>query len=347
MKLNFCTLFNINYLSRGIALYRSLERNCADFHLYVFAFDDATYHYLSQASYKNLTPVSLQQFEDEKLLAVKPGRTAAEYCWTCTASTILYSIKKFALENCTYIDADMLFYDDPSILVNEMGDKDVLITRHNYTPAYDQSAESGIYCVQFVTFKNTVAGLHILAEWRNNCIDWCYARPEDGKFGDQKYLDEWPVKYKEVHIAANPGAGIAPWNLQQYEFVQRNGKIVGIKKESGKHFPVIFFHFHGLKLFKNNAVSFSGNLYRITKKEKAIFYWPYLSMLNNIRKEMECAGYDFNPEGSLAVSPQRPFSFFVLAKLYLSALRQALKNNRPANFGEVQNYYHTHYNNMN
>src|ERR1700746_3815030 len=121
-------------------MYESLLKNCNDFHLYVFAFDDKCYEFLKSQQYKDLTVVSLKEFEDEELLRIKPTRTAAEYCWTCSSSTILYSINKFRLQNCTYIDADMYFYSDPIVLVNEMGNKSVLITEHRYTKEYDQSA---------------------------------------------------------------------------------------------------------------------------------------------------------------------------------------------------------------
>src|SRR4051812_5477100 len=148
MKLNFCTLFNSNYVTRGLLMYQSLQKNCKDFHLYIFAFDDTSFNFLKNANYPNVTPVSLKDFEDEELLKVKPTRSAAEYCWTCTPSTILYSIEKFKLDNCTYLDADLCFYSDPKVLIDEMGDKSVLITPHRYTSEYDQSGESGKYCVQ-------------------------------------------------------------------------------------------------------------------------------------------------------------------------------------------------------
>src|SRR5438270_8539147 len=106
---NFCTLFDSNYLSRGLLLYKSLLKNASDFHLYILAFDDASYNYLRLANFSNATIISLQEFEDEKLLSIKESRSKAEYCWTCTPSLILFCLKYFNLNACTYIDADMLF----------------------------------------------------------------------------------------------------------------------------------------------------------------------------------------------------------------------------------------------
>src|SRR5437868_2569415 len=121
MKKNFVTLFNSAYLSRGLVMYRSLERVSPDFHLYVIAFDDITFKFFTDFPEKKLTVISLAQFEDDELLRVKPTRSAAEYCWTSTPSTILYCINRFKLDHCVYIDADMKFYSDPSVLFEEWG----------------------------------------------------------------------------------------------------------------------------------------------------------------------------------------------------------------------------------
>ena len=77
---------------------------------------------------KKITAISLKQFEDDKLLQIKSTRSAAEYCWTCTASTVLYAINTFSLEHCIYIDADMCFYSNPQSLIDEWSDKSILLT---------------------------------------------------------------------------------------------------------------------------------------------------------------------------------------------------------------------------
>jgi len=38
--MNFCTIFDSEYLLKGLVMYRSLEENCDDFHLYIFLFDE-------------------------------------------------------------------------------------------------------------------------------------------------------------------------------------------------------------------------------------------------------------------------------------------------------------------
>jgi hypothetical protein len=157
--------------------------------LYIFAFDDISHPILSELSPPNITIISLEKFETPDLLKIKPTRTTGEYCWTCTPFVIYHCLKKYDLGHCTYIDADLYFYADPSVFMEEIQDKSVLITSHNYAPEYDQTDTFGKYCVQFMTFKNDSPEIKVLNSWKKDCLNWCYARVEDGKFGDQKYLD--------------------------------------------------------------------------------------------------------------------------------------------------------------
>jgi hypothetical protein len=325
MKLNFCTLFNSNYLTRGLLLYESLSKNCSNFHLYVFAFDDATFKFLNESALKDLTVISLREFEDAELLKVKPGRSAGEYCWTCTSSTIVYSIEKFKLDHCTYIDADMYFFSDPKILIDEMGDKSVFITEHRYSPAYDRSKESGKYCVQFVTFKNDSCGMEVLRWWRNACIEWCYNRIEDGKFGDQKYLDDWTTKFSCIHVMKHCGGGIAPWNVQQYSFEKFQDNISGTEILTGDKFDVIFFHFHGLKFYSNDMVELSGEVYELNTNVRSIFYFPYITALNRTKDKI-AKQISFNPHGSAGKSKFGPFNLLMKLKYYINDLKFSLWN---------------------
>ncbi len=344
MTLNFCTLFNSNYLSRGLVMYESLMRHCKDFHLYVYAFDDRCYSYFKSGTFKNLTVISLKEFENKELLRIKPGRTAAEYCWTCSASTIHHAITHYNLPNCTYIDADMLFYSDPGVLVDEMGNNSVLITAHRYSPAYDQSAVSGKFCVQFVTFKNTEKGMEVLNWWKDACIEWCYARVEDGKFGDQKYLEEFETRFGGVHELRHLGGGLAPWNIQQYRFRNEHGMIIGTEIASGKNFEAVFFHFHGLKFFDNSIVSYTGELYAVNKQVQDIFYKPYISLLNEARQRIRKWDTSFDPHGNSGPAPYKPLTLLWIVKAYLGGIRQSLRNVTARNLRKQVAHHYYFYN---
>ncbi|MDD3597484.1 hypothetical protein [Sulfuricurvum sp.] len=282
---NYCTLFNSNYLTRGLAMYESLKTHSGSFHLFIFAFDDRSFNLLNKLQLDFVTVISLQEFEDNQLLAVKDSRSAGEYCWTCTPSIIKYSIEHYTLDSCTYLDADLYFFGDPAILLNEIGDKSILITEHRYTPKYDQSSTSGIYCVQFMTFKNTKQGIEALTWWRNACLDWCYSRVEDGKFGDQKYLDDWTTRFEGVHVLQHLGGGVAPWNIQQYDLEK-------------KEFQIIFYHFQNFRFLDNNQLELS--IYPLKKNVLRSIYKPYLLHLERLKQTLlQYDSYDYHGTAKL------------------------------------------------
>lgn len=267
-------------------MYQSLKKNCADFHLFIFAFDEKCEEILKKLALENVTVISLKNFEDEELLKIKPTRSKGEYCWTSTPSTVLYVLKNFNVPSCTYVDADLYFFSDPKILIEELGEKSVSIIEHRYTPKHDQSMNSGKYCVQFMTFKNNAQGLEVLKWWRERCIEWCFGRVEDGKFGDQKYLDDWMTRFDCVCELKNLGGGVAPWNIEQYDFTKENEKVFGIEKKSGKKFPLIFFHFHGFKILGGKQIRLTEG-YKISINARNLIYKKYANnFISNLDKKI-------------------------------------------------------------
>lgn len=283
--LNFCTLFNSAYLSRGLVLYTSLERHCENFHLYILAFDEKCYTFLKKLHLRKATVIRLSEFETDALLEVKKGRTSAEYCWTCTPSIIDYCFKAYNLNNCTYVDADLMFFSDPTVLIDEMEEDSVLITEHRFTKEHDYALSNGKYCVQFVTFKNTQQALTVLQWWRQACIEWCYNRLEGGKFGDQKYLDNWTRDFTGVHELQHLGGGVAPWNVQQYNFQNGTGsKIIGTELTSKKRFELVFFHYHDFRYLVKDSVRITSESYRIENDVIKLIYTPYVADLERIER---------------------------------------------------------------
>jgi hypothetical protein len=268
-------------MMRGLALYESLVETGDDFHLYIFAFDDTCYNTLVKMELKHATIISLGEFEDDDLLNVKSKRSRVEYMWTCTPSIVRYCLDRFSLSMCTYVDADLYFFSPPRPLFEELSDSSVLITEHRYTRKYDQTEKAGRFCVQFITFKNNFQGRTVLDWWRSACLDWCYARQEDGKFGDQKYLDDWEERFEGVRVLEHLGGGVAPWNVQQYRVSRTGGKLTGIAGTSSEPFDIIFYHFHDLRFPEDGWVDLGG--YRLSREVRKFLYGPYVRKLARIK----------------------------------------------------------------
>jgi hypothetical protein len=271
--MNFCTLFDSYYMYKGIAMYLSLESVTNDFHLYVMAFDNDCFRKLTSLNFKHMTVVCWEDFENGKILEIKEERTRAEYCWSCGPSVIFYFLTHYKLPNITYLDSDLYFVGNPQIAYDEIGEKSIAITEQGID---EKSAELyGKYCVQFIYFKNNELGIEALTWWRDSCLDWCYQRFEDGKYADQKYLDQFPLKFKDVHVMKNPGVGIAPWNMYRYTYNKDN-----TLSYNGDTFLCVFFHMHGLicDLKGDNLVLRSFD-FPLTQAIKDIFFNDYANLV--------------------------------------------------------------------
>lgn len=290
MHYNFCTLFDSYYLTRGLALYDSLSSNIVDFTLYIFAFDDRCFNILKELNLENASIIQLHEFEDEKLLSVKPHRTVAEYCWTSTASTIFFCIKKYNLDHCTYLDADIYFFCSPEKIFEELGESSIGITPHRFSTRFKSSEVLGKYCVQFVYFRNDKNGMEALIWWRDKCLEWCFAKMEENRYGDQKYLDYFPSLFKGVKVIENLGAGLAPWNIKNYLYKLIDETLYIIQHDDIQNAKqLIFYHYQGLGFSRqNDKIIVYPSLIKIPKlllnKIYLIYIEKILSIENIVKK---------------------------------------------------------------
>jgi hypothetical protein len=283
---HFVTLFNSLFLPQGLALHMSMERHVREYVLWILCVDDETYDVLGRLDLPNVRRLKLSDLETPDLLDVKPGRTVGEYCWTLTpvAPRFVFEADP-TVERVTYIDADLWFRKHPKKLFDELdaSAKHVLITDHAYAPEYDQSATSGQFCVQFMTFTRD-GGETVRKWWEERCLEWCFARFEDGKFGDQKYLDDWPERFGDVvHVLRDKELALAPWNASRFPYGS-----------------AVFYHFHGLRLISENKIEI-GN-YFLPNALRANVYQPYFSDMRDAVDRLEKYGVDF-------LSQNKPVNF--------------------------------------
>jgi hypothetical protein len=277
---HFVTLFDSNFLPMGMCLHRSLLDHGRPFRLWIVCLDEAVEQGLRRLSLPHVSLIPLREAEDERLLAVKPARTRGEYCWTLTPFTPQFVFERDpGVERVTYLDADMFFFASPQTFFREfeISEKHVMITEHAYDPRYDRTRRSGRFCVQFVTFRRTPASEKVMRWWQDRCLEWCFAKVEDGKFGDQKYLDAWPALFAdEVHILKQMDRTLAPWNVHYYG------------KQGGGRISPVFYHFHGLRLISPELLLlYSG--YEVGHVADAL-YETYRDTMGECVAQMEAIG---------------------------------------------------------
>lgn len=268
---HYCTHFDRNYLLKGLTLYRSLERQGGDFVLHIVCLDDTTFGLLSRMNLRDVRLIRHLDFEDAELLAVKPTRTVAEYCWTCTPSVPLYVLERDRdIDLVTYLDADLFFFSSPEAIFEEFGSASTLITEHRFAPRFSPYEVNGKYNVQWLTFRRDEAGMAALRWWREKCIEWCFYRVEEDRMGDQKYLNSWPTRFAGVHVLQHIGAGVAPWNFSNYR-ISTDSK--GTPCVDGV--PVIFFHFHGFRYRADGRFIPVAPMYLQDAPLPGVIYGPY------------------------------------------------------------------------
>lgn len=289
--MNFVTVFDKNFLSRGIALYESLIDQCREsFVLYVVAIDgevEKCFHTYSDRLDRAKVISTKELIEFYPILkTLKQERTHREFCWTLSSFSIQYVLLHYHLESVTYLDSDTFFYADPKILLDEAESAAVLLTEHNFWPERGKATEdSGKFCVQFMQFKNNEAGRRILEEWKAECERECIGSPEGGKYGDQKYLDEWESRYrKDVFVSPHLGAGVAVWNMQRFS-LHSCKEVYVVDKVSKVKWPIIFYHFSQLRQI-GISKWYLGN-HGIQEDFKEKIYRPYIERIARIEKEYD------------------------------------------------------------
>ena len=311
--MTFCTLFDSYYLDKGIALYRSLEAVTQDFKLYIFCFDDRSFHILQDLGLTHAVILHHSCFETQELLALKQERSKAEYCWTCTSVVIEYVLKNYPVDSCTYIDSDLYFYADPQMLFEEIDahHADVTIVEHRFkNNSYGRKLEerNGKYCVQFNYFRNNENAMQVLTWWKERCFEWCYDIPDPERMGDQKYLNHFTSLFTGVHELQHLGGGVAPWNLEQYSLQGELGRNIMMATAAGEAFPLVFYHFQNIRYMPGRRVNIKSQTRN--RKLKYRIYVPYLQEIEEIRN-MLITRYGMSYESQGIVRSSNPVMGFL------------------------------------
>ncbi len=148
--------------------------------------------------------------------------------------------------------------------------------------------EAGQFNVGLVAFRNNEEGRACLERWKAQCLVECRFDPAAGKCGDQNYLDEWPARYRGLVISANPGVGLAPWNIGKYR-IGRRCDVVTVDDR-----PIVFYHYHSLKMLRPrwgvSPLAMATGAYTLSEVVISSLYAPYARELWAALRRAETSG---------------------------------------------------------
>lgn len=278
----FCTYFDARFLPRALALIESLRRWCPEFRLWALCMDEGCYETMRRLGLPEVELISLPELEqgDSALLEAKKDRSRLEYYFTCTPSLPLHVLRQHPdVGLITYLDADLFFFSDPQPLFDQLGSGSVGIIPHHFSHRVADRVRFGKFNVGWISFRRDEDGLACLRWWREQCLEWCYARVEGERYADQKYLDQWPRRFRNVRILDHKGANLGPWNLASYRVTERDGQI---RVDDD---PLIFFHFSSFLrvapwLYNTNLSSWHVRPYTVVRRRVV---GPYIATLERLR----------------------------------------------------------------
>ena len=271
-----------NYLSRCAAMLESA--NCGQYAT-VLALDDSA-DALS-VHFPGIKTVRLQAFLERNPRVARSieGRSSVEQIFSVGPSALLSIAADVSSGGwLVYADSDLFFLGSIQDYLNKFSDANVVITPHrHYVWNKRRLAKFGEFNVGLVAFRNSEEGLRALRFWAESCLDWCYDKPEDGKYADQKYLEQFSSVASGVYVDNSLGANLAPWNsLFKRISVSKSGEIFvgkdklvqGLKQKNGRW---ILGHL--------NYLSFAG------PRLKEHVYKPYLEKLEESAQKPELEGF--------------------------------------------------------
>lgn len=294
--LHFCTYFDHNYLVKGLTLYKSLLSCCAPFKLHILTLSRECHETLLSLDLENVILYQIEDLEifDPLLRNCKGTRSLVEYYFTLSPCLPRYL---FAVNGdvdfLTYVDADCMFFSDPTNVIRELQDHSVGLVEHRFCERLREFEICGKFNVGWLTYHRCEETTKILNWWRECCLEWCYDRVEPDRFADQKYLDRFPELFDNIFVIPHKGVNVAPWNVENHSIrIEKCGVFV---EES----PLVMYHFHGCKSLFPKVWQLGLSDYGVfALAEYRELYNMYINQLLLTHNSLGCSFKEKNRRGS-------------------------------------------------
>jgi nucleotide-diphospho-sugar transferase len=303
----FCSIFDRSFAARWLVMQRSLLRHSPGARALAFCLDDQARDVVDRLGLPGVGVMTLAELEahDAELAAVRGTRSALEYLFTVKPCLYRHLLATGNAAAVVHVDADMMFFSDPVPLLRELDSGSVLLMPSGHSPSMPHLDEVyGAYQSGLIAFRSDQYGRAAAARWREQCLEWCGAVPEPGRWANKRYLNEWPSTLEGVRVVDETGLGTAAWSVGRHELAERAGQML----VDGR--PLVLFHYSGMSFaggapwllrlggltpplrYQDGAVPFSwGHGYhRPAPRERELIWEPYARELSAALATVRAAG---------------------------------------------------------
>ena len=302
MSMNFCSYFDKNYLSKFLVLRNSIETFTFEYRFFVLALDNYVEDFFKKNKIKNIEVISLKDLEQsyKDLIVAKKNRDLIEYYFTLSPFLPIYIFEKFKCMNIAYVDSDFFFFKNPTKLFQENLNNSVTLIRQESEPKY------GLFNMGLIFFNfNFSETLENLNTWSKQCLDSCIDIPNTNKniYADQKYLDEWFLRLRNIKVLYPEYSVLSPWDTnQKIEFNIDN---------------IFAFHFHNFQIQNNFFYSGFSNYFK--KPSKIILnkiYIPYAKHIYYLNEEYNLKAISIRNISNSKIKKLRNLNSFIKKIFY-------------------------------
>jgi hypothetical protein len=251
------TIVAKNYIGLAQVLEKSV-RKYSEIDFFIFVADDFTQNELKGVDLPANVIIAkdVLNYNNETWNEMAFKYNLVEFCTAIKPACFKYLFSDNKYNKVIFTDPDVFFYNNPTLLFDELGHHSIMLTPHILDLQIDFKGDypdylflvNGTFNLGFLALANTEKSKLFLDWWYNRLINYCFFDFEKGMATDQKWINILPSFFdnEELLISFNKGLNVAPWNYHERKVINKDGQlyIANREKETDTEL-LIFVHFSG------------------------------------------------------------------------------------------------------
>ena len=292
------TIVAKNYFASAKTLAKSVKSTNPEIQFYIVLADKISDEIIS-ATENSFTLVTLKSLNIERIQEFAYKYDITEFATAIKPFCFEYFFERKDAKNVLYIDPDIYVYEKFDDVFGILSTNDIVVTPHVLTSDNIPSdielglLFSGTYNLGFAGVANTFNGRKFIKWWCERLSDYAFLDVKNSLYTDQKWINLAVTEFDNIYILRDFSYNVAWWNFYERCISEKNG--TPYVTQNGETKPVVFFHFSGFKVGKEETISKSKSFFTLGSREaiKKIFACYEAKLFENGYSKFSKLSYAF------------------------------------------------------